>query len=239
MFPMILSRIFSLAAACLFPLSASGQEEAAVKLSIRAFLNDPAHPETQLFVHDAPEHLVPLVLAPGELPAAQVVTAPGGKLRLYSFAKFDPANPDAALVASASVPKNLKQAITIIQPRGDGGRPPCGIVLVDDEVSSFRPGESRVISFTTLPIAMQAGEHKIAIASGKVTAVPPVAQVDPYNMAQTNFLYKSGEAWVPFSEAKMKYLKEYRQVFLCVQRPGGKSPTLVTLVDDIPKAPAP
>ncbi len=236
---MIPSRILSLAAACLFPLSASAQDEAAAKLSIRAFLNDPAHPETQLFVPDAPDHLIPLVLAPGELPAAQALSITDGKLKLYSAAKIDPANPDAALVASATVPKNLKQAIAIIQPRGDGGKPPCGIVFVDDSVQAFPGGESRVISFTTLPVAIQAGEHKIAIPSGKVTAIPPVAQVDPYNMAQTNFLYKSGEAWVPFSEAKMKYLKEYRQIFLCLVRPGGKSPSLVTLVDDIPKAPAP
>ncbi|MEK7953227.1 hypothetical protein [Luteolibacter soli] len=230
---MIQARIPSLlAVACLFPLAVSAQEESTTKLTVRAFLNDPANPAAELFANDAPDHLLPLVLAPGELPAGQTVVVIDGKLNLYSSAKIDP----ASLVASAPVPKGLKQAIAIIQPRGDAKKPPCGIVFVDDSIAAFPPGESRAISFTTLPIAIQAGEHKIAVAPGKITPVPPVKSVDPYNMAQTNFLYQAGNAWVPFSEAKMKFLKDYRQVFICAVRPGGKSPTLVTLVDDTPKA---
>ncbi|MCW1884801.1 hypothetical protein OKA04_08685 [Luteolibacter flavescens] len=225
------TRILSLAAACLIPLSASAQEDSASKLTVRAFLNDPANPATELFAPDSPDHLIPLVLAPGELPAGQAVALIDGKLNIYRTGTADAAN----LLASATVPPNLKQAIAIIQPRGDTKKPPCSIVFLDDSIAAFPPGESRAISFTALPIALQAGEHKIAVAPGKITTVPPVAKVDPYNMAQTNFLYKAGESWVPFSETKMKYLKEYRQVFICAVRPGTKVPTLVTLLDDTPK----
>ena len=233
---MISSRIPSLiATACLLPLAGFAQEASTAKLTVRAFLNDPANPTAELFAPEAPDKIIPLVLSPGELPAGQAVAVIDGKLNLYSSAKIDPAN----LVASAPVPSNLKQAIAIIQPRGDAKKPPCGIVFVDDSLSAFPPGESRVISFTTLPLAIQAGEHKVAIAAGKITNVPPVTKVDPYNMAQTNFLYKVGESWIPFSESKMKYLKDYRQVFICAVRPGSKSPTLVTLVDDTPKPVAP
>jgi hypothetical protein len=233
---MIPARISSfVVAACLLPLAASAQEASTSKLTVRAFLNDPANPGAELFAPDAPDRLIPLVLAPGELPAGQVVAVIDGKLSLYSSAKIDPAN----LVASAAVPQSLKQAIAIIQPRGDAKKPRCGIVFVDDSISAVPPGESRAISFTALPLAIQAGEHKIGIAPGKITTVPPVTKVDPYNMAQTNFLYKAGEAWVPFSEAKMKFLKDYRQIFICAVRPGSKSPTLVTLVDDTPKPAVP
>jgi len=233
------ARIPSLVLACLCPFAATAQEEAGTKLIIRAFLNDPAKPDTKLFVSEPAGHMVPLVLAPGELPAGQTVTITDGKLNLHSSATIDPVHPDASLIASAPVPPGLKQAIAIIQPRGDAKKPPCGIVFVDDSITAFPPGESRVISFTTLSLALQAGEHKIAVAPGKITTIPPVTKVDAYNMAQTNFLYRAGEAWVPFSESKMKYLKDYRQVFICAVRPGGKSPTLVTLVDDMPKPAVP
>ena len=233
---MISFRIPSLfVGACLFPVVGLAQDASISKLTVRAFLNDPTNPAAELFAPDAPDKVIPLVLAPGELPAGQAVAVIDGKLYLYSSAKIDP----AYLVASITVPSNLKQAIAIIQPRGDAKKPPCGIVFVDDSISAFPPGESRVISFTALPLAIQAGEHKIAIAPGKITNVPPVTKADPYNMAQTNFMYKVGEAWVPFSEAKMKYLKDFRQVFICAVRPGSKSPTLVTLVDDTPKPAAP
>ena len=233
---MIQTRIPSLVAvACLLPSAGFAQEPSSSKLTVRAFLNDPVNPGAELFAHDAADKLIPLVLAPGDLPVGQAVVVIDGKLSLYSSAKIDPAN----LVASAAVPQNLKQAIAIIQPRGDAKKPPCGIVFVDDSISGFPPGESRAISFTTLPLAIQAGEHKIAIAPGTITHVPPVTKVDPYNMAQTNFLYQAGGAWVPFSESKMKFLKDYRQVFICAVRPGSKSPTLVTLLDDTPKPAAP
>jgi hypothetical protein len=212
------------------------------KLTVRAFLNDPTRPDTALFAADSesPQRLIPLVLAPGELPAGQTVAVIDGKLSLHTTATPDPANPAASLVATATVPANLKQAIAIIQPRGDTRKPPCAIVFIDDSLAAFPPGESRVVSFTALPIALQAGEHKLPIAPGKITPVPVVTKVDPYNMAQTNFLYKATAAaaadpWIPFSEAKLKYLKDYRQLFLCTQKPGAKAPTLVTLVDDTPK----
>lgn len=229
------TRILSFAAAWIIPLAASAQEASADKLTIRAFLNDPANPVTELFAPDSPDRLIPLVLAPGELPAGQAVAVIDGKLNVYTTAKADP----ASLLATATVPPDLKRAIAIIQPRGDTKKPPCSIVFVDDSIAAFPPGASRAISFTTLPIALQAGEHKIAITPGKITSVPPVVKVDAYNMAQTNFLYKAGQSWVPFNETKMKYLKEYRQIFICAVRPATKIPTLVTLLDDTPKSTPP
>ena len=239
-----------LAAAALLPHPARAQDDkakatSATKLTVRAFLNDPTRPDATLFAADpdAPGRLIPLVLAPGELPAGQTVAVIDGKLSLHNNAKPDAAHPEATLIATATVPANLKQAIAIIQPRGDAKKPapPCAIVFIDDTLAAFPPGESRAVSFTTLPIAIQAGEHKLPIVPGKITNIPAVTKVDPYNMAQTNFLYKASptaaasDPWIPFSEAKMKYLRDYRQLFLCTLKPGAKAPTLVTLVDDTPK----
>ena len=58
-------------------------------------------------------------------------------------------------------------------------------------------------------------------------------------MAQTNFYYKKNGSWITFSECKMKYLDEFRQIFIVYGRPGGTAPELTTLIDQIPRlAPA-
>ena len=215
----------------LCPLAAQAQDEAIRKVTIRAFLNQSTPAAGGLFVHDSPNSLTALDLTRGELPAGQMVALIDGKLTLFNTSSMDPQKLKGGVVGAVSVPPSIDHAIAIIQPRGDG-KPGYGVVLIDDSFSAFPRGESRVVSFTTFPTALQVGEHKIPAASGKITKVPVVKKVDAYNMAQTNFYYKRETAWIPFSESKLKYLDAYRQVFICSVRAGGKSPMLTTLIDD-------
>ncbi len=223
-------------ALCLWPLATSAQDKAGAAITIRAFLNDPAHPDTKLFVHDTPESLVPLNLEPGELPAGQAALTISGRLVIFNSPTIDPENPEASVVASATFSKNITHAVAIIQPTGADKPLLYGMVLLDDSAASFAPGESRIVSFTTIPTAIQIGEHKMPVEAGKITKVPTVARLDPYNMAQTDFYYQNGKDWIAFSESKMKYLKSYRQIFICSVLPGETAPSLVTLVDDTPPA---
>ncbi len=220
----------------LLPLAASAQDKAVSAITIRAFLNDPSQPEAKFFVPNTPDTRVPVNLNPGELPAEQTAVVINGRLTIYNSPTVDPAQPEAAVVASVAVAKNLGHAVAIIQPLGADRNPRYGIVLIDDSASAFPPGESRIVSMTTLPVALQIGEHKLPAASGKVTAVPRVMKLDPYNMAQTDFFYQRENNWIPFNESKMKYLQSYRQIFICSTRPGSQSPTLTTLIDDAPAA---
>ena len=76
-----------------------------------------------------------------------------------------------------------------------------------------------------------AGEHRLPVHPGKITNVPPVTKRDEFNMAQTNFYYKQGEAWVPFTERQLQFLDAYRRIFIIHATPGALQPTVTTIVD--------
>ncbi len=83
---------------------------------------------------------------------------------------------------------------------------------------------------------MQAGEHKLPISPGKITAVPLAKKVDDFNMAQTNFYYKQGEAWVAFAERQLHYQEAVRRIFIIHAPPGAVQPTVTTIVDTVTAA---
>ncbi len=70
------------------------------------------------------------------------------------------------------------------------------------------------MNLLSIDSAIQAGEHKLILQAGKTTAVPAVHKVNEFNIAQTNFHYKQGEQWVPFTERQLQYVDEMRRVFL-------------------------
>jgi hypothetical protein len=104
-------------------------------------------------------------------------------------------------------------------------------LLIDDSAKAFPAGESRVLPLITVETAIQAGEHKLSVPPGKITKVSPVKKVDEFNMAQTNFYYKQGEAWVPFTERQLQFLDAYRRIFIIHATPGALQPTVTTIVD--------
>ena len=132
----------------------------------------------------------------------------------------------------------MKRAVAIIVPAPENVKPAYRMVLIDDSPEAFPKGESRILSLVPLETAIETGEHKLPCKPGAITGVPPVKRLDTYNMAQTNFYYKKNGSWIAFSECRMKYLDEFRQIFIVHGRPGGTAPELTTLIDQIPR-PAP
>ena len=61
--------------------------------------------------------------------------------------------------------------------------------------------------------------------------MPPVTKVNEFNMAQTNFFYQQGEAWVVFTERQLQYLDASRRLFIIHSTPGALQPTITTIVD--------
>jgi hypothetical protein len=53
-------------------------------------------------------------------------------------------------------------------------------------------------------------------------------------MAQTNFYYQQGEAWVPFTERQLQFLDVCRRIFIIHATPGALQPTITTIVDIMP-----
>jgi len=112
------------------------------------------------------------------------------------------------------------------------------MIIIDDSAKVFPKGESRALPLVTVETAIQAGEHRLSIHPGKITNVPPVRKVNEYNLAQTNFYYKQGESWVPFTERQLQYLDAFRRVFIIHVTPGAIQPSVTTIVDTAP-APSP
>jgi hypothetical protein len=155
-------------------------------------------------------------------------------LVLYNKQVIDPKNPGASLAASVKIPAGMKRAIIVVVPAPPDSKPAYRMLLIDDSPGAFPGGESRVISLVAFEAALQAGEHKLPLKPASITKVPAVKQANEFNMAQTNFYYKEGEAWVAFTERQLQYLDEFRRIFLVYLTPGSTQPFVTTIVDTAP-----
>jgi hypothetical protein len=207
------------------------QDEAQVPVQFRAVLHDPVHPAAVLFYMDKTGTVAPLNFRPQDLTRPLFTLPVNGSLVLYDKADIDPKKPEASLAASVKLPPNIKRAIVIVLPAPAGSKPAYRMVLIDDSAKAFPKGEARALPLVGVETAIQAGEHRLPIHPGKITNVPPVRKVNEFNMAQTNFYYKQGETWVPFTERQLQFLDAYRRVFIVHVTPGALQPSVTTIVD--------
>ena len=209
-------------------------KEAPVPVQIRAVLHDPVQPTAELFYTDKTGAVTRLNFRPQDLTEPLSMLPVNGSLVLYDKAAIDPKNPAASLAASVILPPNLKRAVVIVLPAPVGEKPAYRMLVIDDSAKAFPPGESRVLPLVKVETAIQAGEHRLPIHPGKITNVPPVTKRDEFNMAQTNFYYQQGEAWVPFTERQLQFLDVCRRIFIIHATPGALQPTITTIVDIMP-----
>ncbi len=223
----------------LLPVTGHAQKDAAsVPVQIRAVLHDPVHPTAELFYPDKTGAVVKLDFRPQDLTRELLMLPVNGSLVLYDKAAIDPKNPSASLAASVTLPVDLKRAMVVVLPAAAGSKLAYRMVVIDDSATAFPKGESRVLPLVTVETAIQAGEHRLPIHPGKITSVPPVKKRNEYNMAQTNFYYQQGEAWVPFTERQLQFLDAYRRLFIVHVTPGALQPSVTTIVDTATAVPA-
>ena len=210
------------------------QKEGTAPLQIRAVLHDPVNPAAELYLRDQTGSVVKLKLLAEGLSDEQTTLPLNGSLVLYNSGTIDPKKPEANLAASVRIPTNTKRAIIVVLPGPADSKPPYRMVVVNDSAAAFPRGESRVISLVPAETAIEAGEHKLTVPAGKITSVPAVKKVNEFNMAQTNFYYKDGTVWVPFTERQLQYLDEYRRIFIVHVTPGSTQPFVTTIIDTAP-----
>ncbi len=231
---MILKNSLWLLTIFLLPVAAQAQlNEAPAPLQIRVVLHDPVNPTAALFLSDKGGSIVKLEFRPLDLSAAQLTLPVNGSLVLYDRADIDPKNPEASLAATCKIPPNAKRGIVVVLPGRAGTKPAYRMVFIDDSAKEFPKGECRVLTLLAVDAAIEAGEHKLAAHPGVITSVPPVKKVDEFNMAQTNFYYKQGEAWTVFAERQLQYLDGFRRIFIIYATPGALQPTVSTIVDTV------
>ena len=229
---MILKNSLALLALAWLPTAALAQQkDDSAAIQIRAVLHDPVHPTAELFYADKAGTIVALELLPQDLTRPVMTLPVNGSLVLYDKLTVDPKKPEASLAATCKIPPDTKRGIVVILPGSAGSKPAYRMVFIDDSAKAFPKGESRVLTLLPVEAAIEAGEHKLPIHPGVLTAIPPVRKVNPYNMAQTNFYYKKAESWVPFTERQLQYLDAFRRVFIVHATPGAQQPTVTTIVD--------
>ena len=207
------------------------QDAAAATVLIRAVLHDPVSSVASLFLSDQTGAVVKVEFLPQDLSKPLMTLPVNGSLVLYDKATVDPKNPEASLAATCKLPPNAKRGIIVVMPSPAGSKPAYRMVFISDSAKEFPKGESRVLTLVQAEAAIEAGEHKLPIHPGKITSLPPVKKVNEYNMAQTNFYYKQGEAWTPFVERQLQFLDGFRRIFILHTTPGALSPTVTTIVD--------
>jgi len=211
-------------------------KDTSVPVRVRAVLHDPANPIADLFYPNISGAVVPLEFRPQDLTEPLLMLPANGSLVLYDKAAINPENPAASLAASIKLPINLKRAIIVVLPSPPGAKPAYRMLLIDDSEKAFPNGESRVLSLINTESAIQAGEHKLPVKPGKITAVPPVRKVNEFNMAQTNFFYQQAGSWVAFAERQLQFLDASRRIFIIHATPGAIQPTVTTIVDTVARA---
>jgi hypothetical protein len=225
---------FALAAFAMSALCLAQAPDAAASIVIRAVLHDPTGPAVEFFVMGKSGKAEKLNLQQSSLSEPLATIPLNGAVVFYKSAAIDPKKPQEHVVATLKVPDSVKRAIIILLPSGPQANGTYRALLIDDTGNSFPYGESRVLSMIRVEAAIQAGEHKLLVTPGQITKVPLVKKINDFNMAQTNFYYKEGAAWVTFTERQVQYLPEYRRIYIIHATPGATQPYISTIVDIAP-----
>lgn len=212
-------------------VSHAQEKETLPPVQFRAVLHDPLHPVANLFYTDKTGAIVPLNFRPQDLTEVLITLPVNGSLVLYDKAEVDPENPAASLAASLKLPLNIKRAMVVVLPATEGKKPAYRIIVIEDSEKAFPKGESRVLPLIGVETAIQAGEHRLSIEPGKLCRIPPVRKVNEFNMAQTNFYYREGDAWIAFTERQLQYIDACRRLFIIHATPGATAPKVTTIVD--------
>ena len=198
---------------------------------------DPANPTPDLYVRSAAGGLERVELVEGKLSERIEVAPPKGSLVFYRTAAVDPEKPGDGVAGSARVPADMRRVIAVVVPNPADDGPPYRMVLIDENPAQFRNGESRIVSFLPVETAVEAGEHRLRVKPGAITRLPAVRKRNEFNMAQTNFYFREGENWTPFTERQMQYLDDFRRLFLVHVSPGAAHPSVTTILDVAPAPP--
>lgn len=205
-------------------------------VQIRAVLHNPANAAAEFFYPDKKGDPVKVNFQPQELSSALLTQSVDGSLVLYDKADIDPKNPTASVAASVKLPPNLKRAMVVISPAPAGEKPAYRMDLIDDSAAGFPKGEARIISLVSMETTLEVAEHKLTIRAGEVTRLPVVTKVNEFNMAQTSFSYKEGDAPVIFNDRQLQYLDGFRRIFIVHTTPSVSQPTVTTIVDTVETA---
>ncbi len=221
-------------ALAVFPLVCSAQPVGgSAPVQIRALLHDPTRPAVDLFVADQNGVVAKLNLSPANLSPAQMTAPVNGSVVFYDTAAVDLKKPQDHIAGTIKLPPSTRKAIIILMPTEPGSMR-FRSLLIDETGNEFPNGESRVLSLVPVETAIEVGEHKLPLASGKITPVPAVKKVNEYHMAQMNFHYKEGANWVTFTERQVQFLDNFRRIFIIFVPPGGNQPYINTIVDTVP-----
>lgn len=216
--------------------SVQAQEAKELPVQMRAVLVDPVNPVVDLFVRGANGEMAKVPLIADNLSENLVALPSNGSLVFYNIANVNPEKPKEGVVGTAKLPANARRVIVVIVPGPDKNDPSYRTVVIEDTPGAFPKGESRVLSLVPVETAIEAGEHKLPLPSGKLTRIPAVRKVNDFNMAQTNFYFREGGSWVPFTERQLQYLDEFRRIFLVHVSPGAIQPSVTTILDVVPAA---
>jgi hypothetical protein len=222
---------------CLLPIffcpSTGHAQQGAVATScrIRVVLNDPANPGAELYYADQVGSISRLEFQDQNLSQPIMTQLVNGSLVFYDKPTVDLMKPEGSLAATCKVPTGSKQGAVVVLPSPGGAKPAYRLVFIADSAKDFPKGESRILTLLPTETAIEAGEHKLPIHPGQITRLPPVKKVSEYNMAQTNFYYKKGDAWTAFTERQLQYIDGFRRIFIVQIMPGAAQPTVLAISD--------
>jgi hypothetical protein len=223
--------LFILVAMGLSPALQAQEANLPPPIRIRAVLHDPVRPTAELFYPDSSGAVLPVVFRPVDLTETLLMQPVNGSLVLLNKAVIDPKNPEASLAGSVKLPPDFQQGIMLVMPAQNGEKNAYRMLLIDDSPKAFPGGESKLISFLNLEVAVQAGEHKVVVHPGSLARLPMVTKVNDYSMAQTNFYYQHKGAWLVFTERQLQYRDVCRRLFIVHTTPGALQPSVTTIVD--------
>lgn len=207
------------------------QTNQAAPLQLRAILHDPTNRAANLFYSDKNGVIHPINFRPHDLTNVMEIQPLNGSIVLYDKAIINPEKPEESVAATCKVTAEMKKIIIVVIPAPEDSKPAYRLILINDSEQTFARGESQIISLIPVDAAIQAGEHKLQIPSGKITRLPAVRGVNEYNKAQTNFYYSKNDSWIAFTERQLNYVDATRRIFIIHATLGALQPVVTTIVD--------
>ncbi len=128
---------------------------------------------------------------------------------------FDPSQTDTKPVATATIPRGMKQAFVMFFPapeKEDG--PLYDTVVIDASLENIPEDGALVMNICKEDLRVVIGENKILLQAGKIVGVARPKKRNDFNMASVVFLKEEEGEWNVQAETAVRFPEEQQQFFV-------------------------
>ena len=141
---------------------------------------------------------------------------------------------DSAVVATATIPRNVKEAYLFMIPVAPGGTELFNVVILPQSEKTTPVGGAYFCNIAPSKVRMSVGEHKYELLPGKVVSIPQPAQRDKYNMVEMSLMMERENEWVSMKDNMTRFSSRDRYFVFTYLHPRYKRPMVKIYKQSVP-----